>query len=75
MKYITDGVRARCDVVVGITTGGAIGMSAGVGGTVQLGEQIVLAGTPDIQSAHVRRLQNSGGGPPETRPEFQKKDF
>lgn len=27
MKYITDGVRARCDVVVGITTGGAIGMS------------------------------------------------
>ena len=27
MKYITDGVRARCDVVVGITTDGAIGMS------------------------------------------------
>lgn len=27
MKYITDGVRARCDVVVGITTGGAIGMN------------------------------------------------
>ncbi len=26
MKYITDGVRERCDVVVGITTGGAIGM-------------------------------------------------
>lgn len=27
MKYITDGVRERCDVVVGITTGGAIGMT------------------------------------------------
>lgn len=27
MKYITDGVRARCDVVIGITTGGAIGMN------------------------------------------------
>jgi len=27
MQYITDGVRARCGVVVGITTGGAIGMS------------------------------------------------
>lgn len=26
MKYITDGVRAQCGVVVGITTGGAIGM-------------------------------------------------
>lgn len=26
MKYITDGVRERCGVVVGITTGGAIGM-------------------------------------------------
>ncbi|MDR1735957.1 MAG: 3-keto-5-aminohexanoate cleavage protein [Oscillospiraceae bacterium] len=26
MKYITDGVRERCDVVIGITTGGAIGM-------------------------------------------------
>ena len=26
MKYITDGVRSRCDVVIGITTGGAIGM-------------------------------------------------
>ena len=27
MKEIVDGVRARCDVVIGITTGGAIGMS------------------------------------------------
>ncbi|MFP3155925.1 3-keto-5-aminohexanoate cleavage protein [Lachnospiraceae bacterium ZAX-1] len=27
MKYITDGVREQCDVVVGITTGGAIGMN------------------------------------------------
>lgn len=27
MKYITDGVRERCDVVIGITTGGAIGMN------------------------------------------------
>lgn len=27
MKYITDGVREQCNVVVGITTGGAIGMS------------------------------------------------
>lgn len=27
MKQITDGVRQRCDVVIGITTGGAIGMS------------------------------------------------
>ncbi|KXO16172.1 3-keto-5-aminohexanoate cleavage protein [Peptoniphilus sp. GNH] len=27
MKYIVDGVRSRCDVVIGITTGGAIGMS------------------------------------------------
>lgn len=27
MKYITDGVRERCNVVVGITTGGAIGMN------------------------------------------------
>lgn len=27
MKQITDGVRGRCDVVVGITTGGAIGMN------------------------------------------------
>ncbi|MDR7855335.1 3-keto-5-aminohexanoate cleavage protein [Tissierella sp.] len=27
MKYITDGVRERCDVVVGISTGGAIGMT------------------------------------------------
>ena len=27
MKYITDGVRARCNVVIGITTGGAIGMN------------------------------------------------
>ncbi|MDR1693240.1 MAG: 3-keto-5-aminohexanoate cleavage protein, partial [Oscillospiraceae bacterium] len=26
MRYITDGVRERCGVVVGITTGGAIGM-------------------------------------------------
>lgn len=26
MKYITDGVRSQCDVVIGITTGGAIGM-------------------------------------------------
>jgi len=27
MKQITDGVRERCDVVIGITTGGAIGMN------------------------------------------------
>lgn len=27
MKYITDGVRECCDVVIGITTGGAIGMN------------------------------------------------
>ena len=27
LKYIVDGVRSRCDVVIGITTGGAIGMS------------------------------------------------
>lgn len=27
LKYITDGVRERCGVVVGITTGGAIGMN------------------------------------------------
>ena len=26
MKYSTDGVRSQCDVVIGITTGGAIGM-------------------------------------------------
>ena len=28
MKKITDGIRNRCDVVIGITTGGAIGMSS-----------------------------------------------
>lgn len=27
LKYIVDGVRSGCDVVIGITTGGAIGMS------------------------------------------------
>lgn len=27
MKQITDGVRQRCDVIIGITTGGAIGMN------------------------------------------------
>ncbi len=29
MKKITDGIRERCNVVVGITTGGAIGMTIG----------------------------------------------
>ncbi|HJH07872.1 MAG TPA: 3-keto-5-aminohexanoate cleavage protein, partial [Fusobacterium ulcerans] len=28
MKQITDGIRNRCDVIIGITTGGAIGMSS-----------------------------------------------
>ena len=28
MKYICDGIRTKCDVVVGITTGGAIGMTS-----------------------------------------------
>jgi uncharacterized protein (DUF849 family) len=28
MKKITDGVRSKCDVIVGITTGGAIGMTS-----------------------------------------------
>ena len=28
MKQITDGIRERCDVVIGITTGGAIGMTS-----------------------------------------------
>jgi uncharacterized protein (DUF849 family) len=28
MKQIVDGIRERCDVVIGITTGGAIGMSS-----------------------------------------------
>ena len=27
MKYITDGIRKKCNVVIGITTGGAIGMT------------------------------------------------
>ena len=28
MKLITDGIRKKCDVIIGITTGGAIGMSS-----------------------------------------------
>lgn len=28
MKYIVDGIRDKCDVVIGITTGGAIGMTS-----------------------------------------------
>lgn len=28
MKQITDGIRSKCDVIVGITTGGAIGMTS-----------------------------------------------
>lgn len=28
MKQITDGIRNKCDVIIGITTGGAIGMSS-----------------------------------------------